>query len=238
MGLVNVERIFIAQLDPIYCVVAVVLALLVYRKTGDYRKTLLAGIPALLLFGQAVVRVSHPFFEKVFVLPAQATSWNWHGAMTYMPLIFLVLSVFGILYVLWQLSDGAWKHYLWTAFLLAGGFATGVVMGFSPTIYASANRPYLYLYFVLIYVCADAVWNMGGRKAVWKTGSADAVQKTGDADAVQKTGGAEAARKTGSADAVRKMPVPEKLMFTVLGLLVLANILDVTRMCWLLGRIL
>ena len=220
MGLANVERIFIAELDPVYCVVAAVLLLLVYRKTGDYRKTLLTGIPALLLFGQAVVRVSHPFFEKVFVLPAQATSWNWGGAMTYMPLIFLVLSVFGILYALWQLADGAWKHYLWTAFLLAGGFAMGVVMGFSPTIYASANRPYLYLYFVLIYVCADAVWNMGGMKAVWKTGSADAAQ-------------------SGSgAHSKGKMPVPEKLMFTVLGLLVLANILDVTRMCWLLGRLL
>ena len=128
-----------------------------------------------------------------------------------MPLVFLVLSVWGILYALWQLADGAWKHYLWTAFLLAGGFAMGVVMGFSPTIYASANRPYLYLYFVLIYVCADAVWNMGGMKTVWKIGSADAV---------------------------RKMPVSEKLMFTVLGLLVLVNILDVTRMCWLLGRFL
>lgn len=104
--------------------------------------------------------------------------------------------------------------------MLAGGFATGVVMGFSPTIYASADRPYLYLYFVLIYVCADAVWNLGGMKAVWKTGSADAAQ-------------------SGSgAHSKGKMPVPEKLMFTVLGLLVLANILDVTRMCWLLGRLL
>ena len=211
MGLANVERIFIAQLDPVYCVVAAVLVLLVYRKTGDYRKTLLAGIPALLLFGQAVVRVSHPSLKKVFVRPEQTTHWDWHALVTYMPLVFLVLSVWGILYALWQLADGAWKHYLWTAFLLAGGFATGAVMGFSPTIYASANRPYLYLYFVLIYVCADAVWNMGGMKVVWKTGSADAV---------------------------RKMPVPEKLMFTVLGLLVLANILDVTRMCWLLGRLL
>ena len=211
MGLANVERIFIAELDPVYCVVAAVLVLLVYRKTGDYRKTLLAGIPALLLFGQAVVRVSHPSLKKVFVRPEQTTHWDWHALVTYMPLVFLVLSVWGILYALWQLADGAWKHYLWTAFLLAGGFAMGGVMGFSPTIYASANRPYLYLYFVLIYVCADAVWNMGGMKAVWKTGSADAV---------------------------RKMPVPEKLMFTVLGLLVLANILDVTRMCWLLGRIL
>ena len=211
MGLANVERIFIAELDPVYCVVAAVLVLLVYRKTGDYRKTLLAGIPALLLFGQAVVRVSHPSLKKVFVRPEQTTHWDWHALVTYMPLVFLILSIFGILYALWQLADGAWKHYLWTAFLLAGGFAMGVVMGFSPTIYASANRPYLYLYFVLIYVCADAVWNMGGMKAVWKIGSADAV---------------------------RKMPVPEKLMFTVLGLLVLANILDVTRMCWLLGRIL
>ena len=220
MGLANVERIFIAELDPVYCVVAAVLVLLVYRKTGDYRKTLLAGIPALLLFGQAVVRVSHPSLKKVFVRPEQTTHWDWHALVTYMPLVFLVLSVFGILYALWQLADGAWKHYLWTAFLLAGGFATGVVMGFSPTIYASADRPYLYLYFVLIYVCADAVWNLGGMKAVWKTGSADAAQ-------------------SGSgAHSKGKMPVPEKLMFTVLGLLVLANILDVTRMCWLLGRLL
>ena len=52
---------------------------------------------------------------------------------------------------------------------------------------------------MLIYVCADAVWNMGGMKAVWKTGSADAAQ-------------------SGSgAHSKGKMPVPEKLMFTVLG---------------------
>ena len=121
---------------------------------------------------------------------------------------------------------------------MAGGFATGVVMGFSPTIYASANHPYLYLYFVLIYVCADAVWNMGGMKVVWKTGSEDAVQKTGDADAVWKTGSEDVAQSGSGVHSEGKMPVPEKLMFTVLGLLVLANILDVTRMCCLLGRIL
>ena len=155
MGLANVERIFIAELDPVYCVVAAVLVLLVYRKTGDYRKTLLAGIPALLLFGQAVVRVSHPSLKKVFVRPEQTTHWDWHALVTYMPLVFLVLSVWGILYALWQLADGAWKHYLWTAFLLAGGFAMGVVMGFSPTIYASANLPY-----PLSVFCADlmCVW--------------------------------------------------------------------------------
>ena len=82
MGLANVERIFIAELDPVYCVVAAVLVLLVYRKTGDYRKTLLAGIPALLLFGQAVVRVSHPSLKKVFVRPEQTTHWDWHALVT------------------------------------------------------------------------------------------------------------------------------------------------------------
>ena len=79
---------------------------------------------------------------------------------------------------------------------------------------------------------------MGGMKAVWKTGSADAVQKTGKADAMQRIGSADAAQSGSGAHSEGKMPVPEKLMFTVLGLLVLANILDVTRMCWLLGRIL
>ena len=85
---------------------------------------------------------------------------------------------------------------------------------------------------------ATAVWNMGGMKVVWKTGSEDAVQKTGDADAVWKTGSEDVAQSGSGVHSEGKMPVPEKLMFTVLGLLVLANILDVTRMCWLLGRIL
>ena len=46
----------------------------------------------------------------------------------------------------------------------------------------------------------------------------------------EKTGNADVAQNKSGAYSERKMPVSEKLMFTVLGLLVLVNILDVTRM--------
>ena len=125
MGLANVERIFIAELDPVYCVVAAVLVLLVYRKTGDYRKTLLAGIPALLLFGQAVVRVSHPSLKKVFVRPEQTTHWDWHALVTYMPLVFLVLSVWGFYTPCgsWRTACGSitcGRRFYWQAVLRGG----------------------------------------------------------------------------------------------------------------------
>lgn len=200
MGLVNVERIFIANLNSVFFVTTAVLALLVYLKTKDYKKTLISALPVLLLFGQAVVRVSHPWFEELFVVPTQATSWDWKDFGTYLPLLFLAICIIGLLYALRQLSDGSLGKYFWTLLLLGAGLATGVVMGFSPTIYASADRPYIFLYFILIYVCLERMWALRGVVS-------------------------------------RGLPLcARKLAFTVLMLLVLVNVADVWRICYIMGR--
>lgn len=153
MGLVNVERIFIANLNNIFFLVTAVLAILVYIKTKNYRKTLLSALPVFLLLGQSVIRVSHVRFENIFVIPEQGTAWNWLRPETYLPLLFLFLCIAGILYALFQLLSDRLETYIYTVLLLGCGLASGVIMGFSPTIYASADRPYIYLYFILIFVC-------------------------------------------------------------------------------------
>lgn len=197
MGLNNIERIFIANANNLFLVVVTTLAALVYVKTKDYKKTLVSGLPVLVLFGQTVVRMSHIRFENFFVVPEQGTEWNLHYPSTYFPLILLVVCIFGILYALYQLMGENKKAYLYMVLLLGCGLASGVVMGFSPTIYASAERPYIFLYFVLIFSC---LWQF---------------------------------REIHSKETIS---VAEKLAATVLTLLVLVNIADVTWLCFIMGR--
>lgn len=197
MGLVNIERIFIANVNNLFLVIVATLTVLVYVKTKDYRRTLISGLPVLVLFGQSVIRMSHVRFANIFVVPEQATHWDLHNPATYLPLLLLAVCVFGILYALYQLMRENPKAYICMALLLGCGLASGVVMGFSPTIYASADRPYIYLYFILIFSC---LWQFRAvrRKA--------------------------------------HMTVAEKLAATVLTLLVLVNIADVTWLCYIMGR--
>lgn len=72
---------------------------------------------------------------------------------TWLPILFLVVTVAGMLYGLFCLLREQLEIYIDTVLLLGVGLASGIVMGFSPTIYASADRPYIYLYFILIFVC-------------------------------------------------------------------------------------
>lgn len=150
MGAANVERIFIAGVNSIFLVVVLVLAALVYIKTKDYWKTLISGIPALLLMGYGVIRTGHPWFEKIFVIPEQTAEWNFASPVTYLPILFLMVAAGSILYALFLLLQDQVELYAAVVFLLGAGLASGIVMGFSPTIYASANRPYMYLYFILM----------------------------------------------------------------------------------------
>lgn len=201
MGLANMERVFIAELDYVFLMTVLLLAGFVYLKTGDYRKTACAGLPLLVLLGQSVVRSRHVRFANIFVIPEQTTEWNFRSPSAWLPLLFLAVCIGGILCALYWLTEDR-VRYLYTVLLLGAGFATGAVMGFSPTIYASANRPYIYLYFTCIFVCLMQMKQMQPvlRREIYRT--------------------------------------PGKLAFTVLFVLMLANVADVTWMSYLTGRFL
>ncbi len=55
------------------------------------------------------------------------------------------------------------ETYFYTIAILGVGLASGIIMGFSPTIYASADRPYIYLYFILMAVCLFCIRQMRGQ---------------------------------------------------------------------------
>lgn len=165
LGLVNVERIFIANVNGLYLTVAAVFAVLVYLKTKSWGKTLISGLPLMVFAGYSLIRPGYPPFEKIFTVPEQAVQWDWNSPFTYLPLLFLALSAGGILYALYVLMKENMAVYVCTVFLLGAGLASAAVMGFSPTVYASAERPYIYLYFIFIYTCLVAVKRIDG--GVW-----------------------------------------------------------------------
>lgn len=198
MGLANLERIFIAELDYVFLMMSLLLAGFVYVKTQNYGKTICAGLPLLVLLGQSVVRNRHTRFAAVFVTPKQVTEWDFCSPAAWLPIFFLAVCTVGILCALYWLTEG--ERYLYTVLLLGTGFATGLVMGFSPTVYASANRPYLYLYFVCIFVC---LMQMKRMQPVLRQ---------------------------------ERYRLPGRLAYTVLVVLALANVADVTWMAYRTGR--
>lgn len=165
LGLVNVERIFIANVNGLFLTAAAVLAALVYIKTKSWGKTLISGLPLMVLAGYSVIKLGYPPFEKIFAVPEQAVQWDWKSPFTYLPLLFLAVSAGGILYALYVLMKENMAEYVCIVLLLGAGLASGAVMGFSPTVYASADRPYIYLYFIIIYTCLLAVKRIDGR--IW-----------------------------------------------------------------------
>ena len=163
MGAANIERIFVAQVNSIFLIVSAVLAVLVGLKTKNLIKTLLSSVPVFCILGYALIRTGHPWYEKIFIIPKQTAEWNFKDPANWFPVIFLIVTVAGMSYALFCLMREKLETYFYTIAILGVGLASGIVMGFSPTIYASADRPYIYLYFILMAVCLFCIRQMRGQ---------------------------------------------------------------------------
>lgn len=149
LGLLNVERHFIAKTDVVFTAAAVILVILVYKRTHHYWKTLVAFVPTAFLFAYSVLSRTFTFFGNVFFVSAESFEINWKSAV---PLFILAAVIISMIYSIYQLMKDVPLQFWFMFILLGAGFASAVVMGFSPTLYLSSTRIFMYLYFILIYV--------------------------------------------------------------------------------------
>lgn len=154
LGLLNTERVFIAIPNRLMIVVAVVFVFLIVKKTGKFFDIMVAMIPNGIILGYSVLSDTYYYYRKIFFVPEQVTRYDAKSLVTYVPIMFLGFMIAGILYTLYRLLGEKMEQYLFIVVILTAGFATAVVMGFSPTIYASAGRVFIYLYFAFIFACA------------------------------------------------------------------------------------
>ena len=158
LGLLSIERVFIANADAVFVMAVLIWTMLVYLKTNDYKKTLISGLPLLILFGQTVVRTAYPGLSGLFVIPGQILEWSWSELSTWIPMMYLAISVAAMIYALFQLLGDDLFTYLSVLILLGCGFGAGMVLGFMATIYVSGERVYAPLYAILLLVTLLAIY--------------------------------------------------------------------------------
>ena len=67
----------------------------------------------------------------------------------YLVILFLLIVVVCILFSIYIIFGFSWMTLL-SYIILGAGFVARVIMGFSPTLYASSTRTYIFFYFSLI----------------------------------------------------------------------------------------
>lgn len=159
LGLLSIERVFIANVDIVFFMVVLLLAVLVYIKTSDYKKTLISSLPVLILLGQSVIKTAYPQLSGLFVVPDQVTVWSYGELSAWIPMVYLAVTVASVLTALFWLMEDM-QEYISAVLLLGCGFAAGLVIGFTATIYVSGDRVYITLYFILLFISAYCIRKM------------------------------------------------------------------------------
>lgn len=159
LGLLSIERVFIANVDIVFFMIVLLLAMLVYIKTSDYKKTLISSLPVLILLGQSVIKTAYPQLSGLFVVPDQVTVWSYGELSAWVPMVYLAVTVASILTALFWLMEDM-QEYISAVLLLGCGFAAGLVIGFTATIYVSGDRVYITLYFILLFISVYCVRKM------------------------------------------------------------------------------
>lgn len=175
LGLLSIERVFIANVDIVFFMVVLLLAVLVYIKTSDYKKTLISSLPVLILLGQSVIKTAYPELNGLFVVPEQVTVWSYGELSAWIPMVYLAVTVASILTALFWLMEDM-QEYISAVLLLGCGFAAGLVIGFTATIYVSGDRVYITLYFILLFISVYCIRKM--EKELWDKLSGTAVKLT------------------------------------------------------------
>lgn len=151
LGIANIERVFISTPNTVFFISAVLIAILVYKKTYSYFKTMVSLMPIMIMLGYSVLSMQYFEFTKLFVTPDMTFFVQWNHYSVYLVLLYTFATIISFSFsVYWLLCDDINK-FLHIMIVLAVGFVTAVVMGFSPTLYESGDRTLIYFYFAVIY---------------------------------------------------------------------------------------
>lgn len=145
---------------------------MVWRRYQDWEYRLIAGIPFVTCAGMGPF--SAMLGESLSGLEKWKTALTGYGTITvenytkwyrYLPLIGIGLIIGCLLVTFYLVYEKSWKTLIMCVIFLAG-YASRVVLGFSPTVWASSYRTYLFLYMAVI-VAAVFGYQEGVKYAVW-----------------------------------------------------------------------
>lgn len=153
LGIANVEREFISNVNVVAIAIFITMAVLVYKKTKSVHKVLISSIPIFITFCHCIVVSAFPIWNKFFFKPEKSFDIGEVEGKSFLIIIYTILTILGFIYACYQLI-GEEKICYWGSLGLIGvSYASAVVLGFSPTLYVSAERVFIFFYFSMIFVC-------------------------------------------------------------------------------------
>ncbi len=152
MGFVDTMHHMVTSGSLLYLCYLVLLAVLVFQKTEKLKFRFAALFPLFVSMSLSwfpdALKADFATFYKLMKKSAFICGNNYQEMANYIPTL-VYLCVAGCMLLSLAAVCESWFELLAQALLLALGLATRVVMGFTPTIYVSQERTFLYLYMVL-----------------------------------------------------------------------------------------
>lgn len=160
LGFVDTVHHLIDSDNMLFLMFVVLLAVLVFLKTKDFLLRFISMIPVvwtvILSFFENAFEQNWTILAGVMDKNEIVDGSNYQLASSYLPLLLYCLVFLCILVSIAFIST-SWTELLAYGALLGIGLASRVVMGFTPTIYVSQERTFLYMYMTIIAVMIAVV---------------------------------------------------------------------------------
>jgi len=158
LGFMDTMKHLIASNNLFFLLFAGVLAVLVFLKSEKLEYRFLALVPVVVnivfVFFGGMLQEYLPEFWQLLQENAYVNESNYQMGSSYV-IMLVYLIVLGCVLVSMVVVCENWIELLAQCFILVLGLATRVIIGFTPTIYVSQERTFLFFYMIL---GASATW--------------------------------------------------------------------------------
>lgn len=144
VGFVHVMNYYMGSLNPLAVIFFVSLGVAMTKRNSGLVMLFMAWLPLAIMLWQPVFARAYPELLKLFGALHTVTFSTGHFNQLYFAvcILFLIVSVADIL-----LCTENFRIGLLLLWIIATGFATAEMMGFSPTVYASGDRTFIFSQF-------------------------------------------------------------------------------------------
>ena len=159
IGLMRIDRVMIALPNYIALIFTITIAVCTQKRFKSTGLIIVGYIPLFLILAHLlIVRYDYSgFFNRHFYVPDFIYEIQEYHSKSFFPLFTLAaffLSAFVIILRLPLKKDHRISYGLLLVGILCAGICSQMTLSMSPTVYASENRTFIYMYFSIISVCA------------------------------------------------------------------------------------
>lgn len=154
-GLGNTMSILLSSSNILFAVFTIVLFACIWKKTQNSKYRIIGGLPLIVVllvsFGKININGFFDHFVNLITSNIGVSASNWIKVSAYLSIWVYGLIILCIVLSFVILFDEI-RKIIECSFVFCIAIASYVVMGFSPTLFASGRRPMIFCYFLLIFL--------------------------------------------------------------------------------------